>query len=94
MLGFAHAQFFHINITFVLFKDEGLVIFSYVLDKINFPHVFFLAMSTGESSVIMDTIDMPPLTRFIFVAIIALTTEEFKVIHDYFGYLSTMTKFL
>ena len=49
---------FHINITFVLFKDEGFVIF--INMYVNFPHMFLLAMSTGESSVIMDTIDMSP----------------------------------
>ena len=61
MLGFAHAQWvFHINITFVLFRNEELVIFSNMLDKVNFLHILLLAMSTGKSSVIMDTIDMSP----------------------------------
>ena len=52
--------FLNINVAFVLFKDEGLVIFGYMLHEIYFFQIFFLAMPTGKSSVIMDTIDMPP----------------------------------
>ena len=36
------------------------MIFSEMFDKINFPHILLLAMSTGKSSVIVSTIDMAP----------------------------------
>ena len=38
------------------------MIFGNMLEKINFPHILLMAMSTGESPVIVNTIDMVPET--------------------------------
>ena len=47
------------NVGIVLFQNQRLVVLSYVFNVVHFSHVFFLEISTYESSTIMNTVNVP-----------------------------------